>query len=574
MKRFLLHSLLIIFLGAVIVTVLLALITHPVVDLPVSEIQNTATPVMTEVVLATIILPNTATPTLTPTITMTPPVEISLWLSEEVPDLFRERLTLSDNLTLESEKEKADIQLIISPDNTGEMIGQWIFALVAPFPTVADEVKMVDIQAIWSGQDASEDMSKKILVTEETKKILSLKFGDPSLNNIIVVKDSELRDLAWDWRIYYAIIPFEKLDPHWKVMRVDGHSPLEKDFDPISYALTINISVEGRPESISQFKELTRNKSISYLPSNRDPLKMTVVVLTGTTALTRDTAAIMDQKGVEYPAGDILAWLKEADITHISNEVAFAADCPDFVLGKKTYKFCSKLEYFQLLEYIGADIIELTGNHVMDWGKDALLSTLEMYIQANMKYYGGGKNLEDARKAVKIEHNGNKIAFIGCNAAGPASAWATETEPGANPCDRTWLAEELTRLREEGYLPIVTYQHIEQCSTEPHIYHRSDSFFAADSGAVIVSGSQAHCPQKMEFRREVFIHYGLGNLFFDQMDDVTRREFVDRYVFYDGKLISIELLTAMLEDYSRPRPMTIPERRYFLFELFSASGWE
>ena len=36
----------------------------------------------------------------------------------------------------------------------------------------------------------------------------------------------------------------------------------------------------------------------------------------------------------------------------------------------------------------------------------------------------------------------------------------------------------------------------------------------------------------------------------------TRREFIDRHVFYDGKYLGVELLTALLEDYSRPSPMT------------------
>ncbi|MDP3184887.1 MAG: CapA family protein, partial [Anaerolineales bacterium] len=91
-----------------------------------------------------------------------------------------------------------------------------------------------------------------------------------------------------------------------------------------------------------------------------------------------------------------------------------------------------------------------------------------------------------------------------------------------------------------------------------------------------VNGSQAHLPQAMEFYDGAFIHYGLGNLFFDQMDIPvagTRREFIDRQIFYAGKYISTELLTAMLEDYARPRPMTASERTQFLQDIFSASGW-
>ena len=56
---------------------------------------------------------------------------------------------------------------------------------------------------------------------------------------------------------------------------------------------------------------------------------------------------------------------------------------------------------------------------------------------------------------------------------------------------------------------------------------------------MIVSGSQAHQPQALEFVDERLIHYGLGNLFFDQYDvsEATRQGFIDRHVFYDGRYI-------------------------------------
>jgi poly-gamma-glutamate synthesis protein (capsule biosynthesis protein) len=88
----------------------------------------------------------------------------------------------------------------------------------------------------------------------------------------------------------------------------------------------------------------------------------------------------------------------------------------------------------------------------------------------------------------------------------------------------------------------------------------------------------------MEFYNNAFIHYGLGNLFFGQMGNqppgpglplqpAVRYEFLDRHVFYDGRHISTELLTAMLEDYARPRPMTADERSALLKAYFGYSGW-
>ncbi len=134
-------------------------------------------------------------------------------------------------------------------------------------------------------------------------------------------------------------------------------------------------------------------------------------------------------------------------------------------------------------------------------------------------------------------------------------------------------------MKAEGYVVIATFQWNESYDPRPNPQQVSEFRLMADSGASIVSGSQAHYPQMMEFYKDAFIHYGLGNLFFDQMGDQgwmppgIRRAFLDRYVIYDGKLVSVELLTALLEDYARPRIMTEQERVGFLQEYFYYSGW-
>jgi predicted nucleic acid-binding protein len=54
---------------------------------------------------------------------------------------------------------------------------------------------------------------------------------------------------------------------------------------------------------------------------------LTVLAMTGVTALVRATASRMEAKGITYPARDIGDWLRQADVTHISNEVSFADAC-------------------------------------------------------------------------------------------------------------------------------------------------------------------------------------------------------------------------------------------------------
>ncbi|MEJ2608400.1 MAG: CapA family protein, partial [Anaerolineales bacterium] len=264
--------------------------------------------------------------------------------------------------------------------------------------------------------------------------------------------------------------------------------------------------------------------------------------------------------------------LRDADLTHVSNEVSFAESCPTPDPLTADMRFCSAPKNIALLEDVGVDLVELTGNHVNDWGEDALLYTLDLDQARNWQTFGGGRNLDEALRAVTIDHNGNHLAFLGCNAAGPAHAWATEDSPGAAPCDTETLYAEIERLRSDGYLVVFTFQWFEGASLLPP---QRDAFReAVDAGANIVSGSQAHQPLGFEFYNGGFIHYGLGNLFFDQMQSLAlRQEFIDFYVVYDGRHISTELRTALLEDYAQPRPMTAEERLAFLADIFARSLW-
>ncbi len=68
-------------------------------------------------------------------------------------------------------------------------------------------------------------------------------------------------------------------------------------------------------------------------------------------------------------------------------------------------RFCSSPRYIELLEEIGTDVVELTGDHFADWGAEATLFTLQMYRERGWPYYGGGENIQDGRKPATFEHH-------------------------------------------------------------------------------------------------------------------------------------------------------------------------
>ncbi len=499
------------------------------------------------------------------------------WISPNLPSGILEDLSFPEEIEKSQDEIRANIKLV--PENLLDgsqpclQRFTWVYALVAPFPTVTDGVDEKEILAVWQGELGTTFPRRPLMMDAETAEVFRDAWGEPASGTIKIFTAEELVDTAWAAQYSWGIVPFERLQPRWKVLRVSGKSPLDKTLDISKYPLAISFCWTGDPNILVAYRDWIVASGNPEPATNRDVDKMTVLNMTGVTAMVRGTAATMEDKGITYPAQDVGAWLREADLTHISNEVSFSADCPPGLPFRSSASFCSPESYFALIEVTGADIIELTGNHINDWGTQAFLHTLDIYKEKGLHTFGGGANLEEARKPLLLVDHGNRLAFIGCNAAGPERAWATADQPGAAPCDREWLTSEISSLREQGYLPIVTFQHLEVCSMVAHMTQITDFEAAARAGAVIVSGSQAHCPQMFAFVGDAFIHYGLGNLFFDQMDFSTRRGFMDRHIFYDGKYLGTELATTMIEEAARPRFMENAERRQLLHEIFLAGGW-
>ena len=433
-----------------------------------------------------------------------------------------------------------------------------------------------ELQRAWSGAGQGDFAGLPLIMEESTYQNLASLWGEAAPGAVKLLARGTSLNYAWANRPSWGIVPFEELEPRWKVLAVDGQSPVRKDFDPGSYALSVPISLLPDPASPANdmtARGITPLKSIAQ--SNWEADKLTTVILTGVTALVRATAETMRRNGITYPASEIGEILRQADFTHVSNEIPFTPDCPLPNPKQPDLKFCSNPDYIELLEYIGTDLVELSGDHFSDWGPEAMLYTLDLYQQAGIPYYGGGYTEEDARKPLLFEHNGNKLAFLGCNAKGGGYATARGDKPGAVDCDFEWLTGEIERLVVEGYLPIVTFQHFEYYSYIPQPKLITDFHHVAEAGAEIVSGSQAHQPHGMEFYQDAFLHYGLGNLFFDQfhMGTPTGQGFLDRHVFYDGQYISTELIGIRFVNYALSRPMTPEEKTELLESVFAASGW-
>jgi hypothetical protein len=146
----------------------------------------------------------------------------------------------------------------------------------------------------------------------------------------------------WENQPAWGIVPFESLDPKLKVLTIDKQSPVRNNFDPSAYPLKVKFALTG--EEAARFE----------LPlTNRDPSRLTVVLMTGVTALVRATATRMEIIWLDYPAWNIGDTLKSADITHISNEVPFYTGCPYPNPRQEGLVFCSSPNISNCWNWLG-----------------------------------------------------------------------------------------------------------------------------------------------------------------------------------------------------------------------------
>jgi poly-gamma-glutamate synthesis protein (capsule biosynthesis protein) len=445
-------------------------------------------------------------------------------------------------------------------------LAERIFAVAAPFATIRDDITLAELTAAW------QNGAPALYTTAESAALLRPVLGDYASN---LTSEAELLAALENTPGALAVLPFDQLDPRVKALTIDGANVLSNQFNVLTWPLAVALSVEGA--GASAVRPALQDVVQPY--TNRDASRLTQLIMTGVTAMSRVTAVKMDQKGYDYPALVISDVFTAADITHISNEVPFLDDCVANP-AENNLILCSDTDYWAALAALGTDIVGLSGNHVNDFGRDGAQRSLSWYRDNGIPIYGSGFNVEEACAPLLWEDHGNTFAFIAALAFYPEGAWATVDQPGA--CyyfDNQATILELVRQL-SGFVDVVAVelQHSETYEPYPIASQIADFRELRAAGADIVTGVQSHVPQAQEPYGAAdvggpgMISYGLGNLFFDQMWSwETRTELATRHTIYDGRLLNTELLAMVLEDFAQPRWATPEERADILNRIFNAA---
>lgn len=182
----------------------------------------------------------------------------------------------------------------------------------------------------------------------------------------------------------------------------------------------------------------------------------------------------------------------------------------------KQFTFRLPPERMQVMNDMGIDIVTLANNHILDFGPEGLLDSMDALDEAAILHVGGGKDLEQAKRPEFIEVKGRTIGFLGTSRVYMDTGWAAGPDhPGVfSTYDSRQAVEAIREARELcDYLVVYVHWGVER-ETTPKEYQRVMGREYIDAGADLVIGSHPHVLQSVEYYEGKPIVYSLGNFVF------------------------------------------------------------
>ena len=247
--------------------------------------------------------------------------------------------------------------------------------------------------------------------------------------------------------------------------------------------------------------------------------------------------------------------LCSADVTVVNNEFTYSDSKKP--LEGKDYVFKAKKEAVEYLNLFGTDIVSIANNHVYDYGKEGLESTIEVLKKAGIDTVGAGNNIEEASTTQYYIVDGRKIGIISATQIEKFSHYtkaATQKEAGVfKMLDPSLLIEKIQKDKQICDF-LIAFVHWGNEGTEFFEFDQVElAKQMAEAGVDAIVGGHPHRLQGCEFVENVPVAYSIGNFWFSTGSLYT--SIAQIRIDKDGKLamrmipcLQKGLVTSVIED--------------------------
>jgi poly-gamma-glutamate capsule biosynthesis protein CapA/YwtB (metallophosphatase superfamily) len=223
----------------------------------------------------------------------------------------------------------------------------------------------------------------------------------------------------------------------------------------------------------------------------------------------------------------------------------------------------------EVLVRSGISLVSTANNHAWDYGKRALLETIDNLERAKLEFAGTGRDPEQAYRPAILRVKGQSLALFAVTQVWNQPPFAThEGKDHVAWADAERLRSGIERARREHDFVLVSYHGGEEYSQAP--VERTKRFVSAVMalGVDAVLGHHPHVPQGVGFVGARPVLYSLGNLVFagHQEKPWTLQSFFARLTLRKGAPPELSACPYFLDGH-RPHSFE-PGRQALAIELF------
>jgi poly-gamma-glutamate capsule biosynthesis protein CapA/YwtB (metallophosphatase superfamily) len=218
------------------------------------------------------------------------------------------------------------------------------------------------------------------------------------------------------------------------------------------------------------------------------------VALAGDTMLGRKVAERFDDRGHRFLAEDVREIASGAGL-FVANLECCVSDRGQRVREPgKPFFFRAPPVAAEWLAATGVSCVTLANNHVLDFGAEALMDTLEHLHAAGVATTGAGGDEAAARAPVTLERDGMRVRIVAVSdhpasyAAGPGRPGIAFADLAATPVPQ-WL------LPGDADVTIVSPHWGPNMRGDPVPHVRRAAAALEEAGATLIAGHSAHVPQ-------------------------------------------------------------------------------
>lgn len=219
---------------------------------------------------------------------------------------------------------------------------------------------------------------------------------------------------------------------------------------------------------------------------------------------------INNNKELLSKLNDVASYLSQFDYVIGNLETPFSEKKKPY--GAKSAYISSDKECIKILNHLHISAVNLSNNHIFDYGEEGYNLTVDLLNKNGIKYFGTDG------KSFYIKDKNNKLAFSGfcCYTSNPLKNVEYGSH-GVNEFDFTKVSEILNENSSKGYFNIFSvhsgFEHVNYPSLENIIISRK----LAEISPYIYYGHHPHVIQGLEKYKGSLIAHSLGNFSFDDV---------------------------------------------------------